>query len=405
MSTQNGEFESSCTCAICMEELGTQISSCPCGHVYHSSCIKTWIKQKKLCPQCKGEGLPLTPLKFNLFHISKEEKALSAHERMSSIKSNLTSVTLSIDNEIAEINVLEPQLAECKEEERAYTEGISAREQRKLVLERELESVRFSVFEAEKRHKNLNEEVESMREKLYRVSAGFDGVPDQARRPIQSSEIPKIMNFLLADAKKIKEIEKEKSGLNSQILLFKNKLSIITKKIKDLGIFQNQNNIHSKNINYRLEGFVPIDSFGKKRRLEKLLLHSEEQLPTHNTLENLKPSNQQPLGNTIEVLSLLVSCLSDDEDNSLVDDIIELDYFYPVITLTVRKMVPSIHKPKYLVRFSLADCRIVYVIPPPPQSIVSVMILYTKLVYVFRARSGHCNYIQQRLVYKTRPAT
>ena len=43
-------------CPTCLDPIDaeSQVVSTPCGHVFHSGCIETWIdKGKKNCPQCR----------------------------------------------------------------------------------------------------------------------------------------------------------------------------------------------------------------------------------------------------------------------------------------------------------------------------------------------------------------
>ena len=43
-------------CPICKIPIDaeSQVVSTPCGHVFHSNCMETWIAQgKKNCPQCR----------------------------------------------------------------------------------------------------------------------------------------------------------------------------------------------------------------------------------------------------------------------------------------------------------------------------------------------------------------
>lgn len=40
-------------CVICYEELGLYTDSLSCGHVFHESCIKSWLERCAQCPICR----------------------------------------------------------------------------------------------------------------------------------------------------------------------------------------------------------------------------------------------------------------------------------------------------------------------------------------------------------------
>jgi hypothetical protein len=44
-------------CCICLEEisLGEKSILLPCGHMFHSNCIVTWLKKNNTCPMCRFE--------------------------------------------------------------------------------------------------------------------------------------------------------------------------------------------------------------------------------------------------------------------------------------------------------------------------------------------------------------
>lgn len=307
--SEGEEYESSCSCAICMEELGAPIEACPCGHAYHKACIREWIHQKRICPQCKGDALPLIPLHFNLYRVDPENRGSNSSEIRSSLKLELSTVTLSIDTELAEINVLEPQLAECEAEEIAYRKGLKARVDRKRELEVELEKARFMLADLERQRKQLHEESESMRGKLC-AEKDKTFSSSSIRRSIQSSEIPKVMNFIVSDSRKLREIEAEVVGLKSQLAKYRQAASDLGKK-QDL-VKTSIKQLPSVSLS-RIDGFIPIDAIGHKRKLE------EERL---QELESRKPSlfenyvSQKNTKKSFESLSLLVSLLSDGEDVS-----------------------------------------------------------------------------------------
>lgn len=45
------------TCAVCLDdlELGNLVRRLPCGHVFHSSCIRQWLRRKNACPCCTAQ--------------------------------------------------------------------------------------------------------------------------------------------------------------------------------------------------------------------------------------------------------------------------------------------------------------------------------------------------------------
>ncbi|KAJ5076767.1 hypothetical protein M0811_00084 [Anaeramoeba ignava] len=42
-------------CCICLDKFneGDIITTLPCFHIFHSSCIEAWLKMNKVCPLCK----------------------------------------------------------------------------------------------------------------------------------------------------------------------------------------------------------------------------------------------------------------------------------------------------------------------------------------------------------------
>lgn len=42
-------------CSICLEEIKYSKKRLQCGHKFHKSCIKTWLKKSNTCPNCRSE--------------------------------------------------------------------------------------------------------------------------------------------------------------------------------------------------------------------------------------------------------------------------------------------------------------------------------------------------------------
>ena len=57
------------TCAICLEEFvasdvskeRSKVFKAKCGHVFHASCVMTWLRKKHTCPLCREQVLPGVP--------------------------------------------------------------------------------------------------------------------------------------------------------------------------------------------------------------------------------------------------------------------------------------------------------------------------------------------------------
>uniref|UniRef100_A0A0G4FIQ2 RING-type E3 ubiquitin transferase n=1 Tax=Chromera velia CCMP2878 TaxID=1169474 RepID=A0A0G4FIQ2_9ALVE len=49
------ELESADTCIICRDALHIGSKKLPCGHVFHSDCLRSWFVQQQTCPTCRAE--------------------------------------------------------------------------------------------------------------------------------------------------------------------------------------------------------------------------------------------------------------------------------------------------------------------------------------------------------------
>jgi hypothetical protein len=45
-------FKNHGECAICLDDMTKNLSALPCAHIFHTKCIKKWIKNQTICPIC-----------------------------------------------------------------------------------------------------------------------------------------------------------------------------------------------------------------------------------------------------------------------------------------------------------------------------------------------------------------
>ena len=103
----------------------------------------------------------------------------------------------------------------------------------------------------------------------------------------------------------------------AQMILHKQRIAGFNRKIKALvtssGVDPSLVRASAKKVNFRVEGFVPIDSLGHKRRREdEMERERENQKPTL-----FEKAKNVPESQTLDNLAFLVSLLSEDEEESV----------------------------------------------------------------------------------------
>ena len=74
-------------CSTCLERFtpNCDISSTMCGHIFHTICIKTWIKKgHKSCPQCRQH---CTPRKIHKIYFSETVEVSTKYRRARAVSS------------------------------------------------------------------------------------------------------------------------------------------------------------------------------------------------------------------------------------------------------------------------------------------------------------------------------
>ncbi|XP_075255322.1 E3 ubiquitin-protein ligase synoviolin A-like [Convolutriloba macropyga] len=53
-------------CAVCREEMTTNLKKLPCGHVFHTHCLRSWFQRQQTCPTCRVDILRHENVVINL---------------------------------------------------------------------------------------------------------------------------------------------------------------------------------------------------------------------------------------------------------------------------------------------------------------------------------------------------
>lgn len=54
-SKECGNNEKENYCPVCLDELkiGDQVTTLPCAHTFHYTCVSDWLEQSEVCPLCR----------------------------------------------------------------------------------------------------------------------------------------------------------------------------------------------------------------------------------------------------------------------------------------------------------------------------------------------------------------
>lgn len=238
---------------------------------------------------------------------------MNSLELVGSLSSEIASIDLNIEAEVAEINVLEPQLAGCITEENIYSEGAGSKMRRKEALESQFETEFHRLTAIEERRRILNDEVDVMRSNLNRAAPDHKDETVHSVRRIQSNDLPKLVAFLQADARKLRDIRSDIESINVKIALSKQRLLEQNRCVRSLiGSSHEAVKLTHRSLEDHCNGFIPIDSMGHKRRREEQRIRElENQKPT--LFPGVTEADMLPVVSELHQLSGLVAALSDDE--------------------------------------------------------------------------------------------
>ncbi|KAL7023975.1 hypothetical protein ACKWTF_012857 [Chironomus riparius] len=176
-------------CCICSELLlkaGLKVSSTPCGHVYHTQCLKDWTEKnnnKGICPVCRSnfdpsKTVPLHSLDDNetkaidaIYDYVKQLEKRDAESRsilelvMDSVN-NLTTIVTDIKNDNAE---LKQKIVRMEEE--GFLGGNPAVDQLKakdgviVGLKKEIQDLKSQRAEAAKQMLEIQQQIGDLKRK------------------------------------------------------------------------------------------------------------------------------------------------------------------------------------------------------------------------------------------------
>lgn len=99
-------------CPICYECVeGTSTSTTPCGHVFHTTCLGSWLERGTTCPSCRSRlaDAPADPHAEPLWMGWFEERHLALTGRIQGVRERFDSIAIRVQQVKAEFDALKAE--------------------------------------------------------------------------------------------------------------------------------------------------------------------------------------------------------------------------------------------------------------------------------------------------------
>jgi len=240
-------------CSTCLELLtpSCELSSAPCGHVFHSNCIATWLETgKESCPQCR------TKCRFNQLRRIYFTEGVEASEYLDAnqLQNKLDSLTFQLrcsetekkkfEDKVNELTAHKIGLKEeCKEMEKKYKavkdEASSFRNQVKI-LQGEKERLKL----AAKKASDLEDKIKlyqtievSLKGTLPQMMDRLHSLNDYSENARQLCEVAEqLKKELVNKGSEVKQLAKALQQKTNECCMLKSKRDENAVKVHELGL-------------------------------------------------------------------------------------------------------------------------------------------------------------------------
>ena len=290
-------------CSTCLELLtpGDDLTSTPCGHVFHLACVVQWFETKKNCPQCRHSANERTLRKIFLAETDGDsaEDPNALQNRLENVQFQLR-LKETEKSKVTERNKeLEDLLRQQKDEikkiehdKRKFREQAEGMRTQNRVLQEE----RFKYEDALKETQEVKGKLEKFKSVELAVK-GLEGDLNQFlhERGAFDKKTKDISTLVIVLKKKLAEVKKERSLYEGRLREEAGKHEVVKRKVKDLesqlAEAQCNNEALEKNLWRCQEDLRALkDRSDKCQHNERLSCSGDDTQPLVSPLKTLSPS-------------------------------------------------------------------------------------------------------------------
>jgi len=289
-------------CSTCLELLtpGDDLTSTPCGHVFHMACVVQWFENKKNCPQCRHSANERNLRKIFLAEVDDAET-----EDADTLQNKLDSAQFQVrckETERSKFAVrnkeLEEVLTKQKEEIKTLERSrLKAKEQADCYKNqnRVLQEERFRYEEARREAEELKHKLESHKS-IELAIRGQEGELNKFlhERGAFDTKTRDLATLVVMLKQKMADVKKERSAAQSKLTEMSREQGMDKRKVKELEVKVAE----MQSMNRSLEGEVWKQREDMKTMRETLECLEKGKIPSptipDSPLRDLPPSPSPP---------------------------------------------------------------------------------------------------------------
>ena len=207
------------SCSTCLESFTSRcdISTTPCGHVFHTGCITRWLNDNSNCSQCRK---PCEIRQIIKLYFSESQEALEENITLNDLEQKSLKLEDTSQRYEQGLTAMKIKVLQCQKEISQTNQKCNKLEHEKLLLKMDWSKTEWNLKgllnNANKQIKDLEKEVSEANGQIKDIEKEFN---DQRKEfndlKLMKLETERNMKKSINEAnKRIKEFEKESTKIN-----------------------------------------------------------------------------------------------------------------------------------------------------------------------------------------------
>jgi predicted RNase H-like nuclease (RuvC/YqgF family) len=179
-----------CNCNLFEIQRKANLSSTPCGHVFHDECLDAWLVPHKNCPECDKRCRRGKVVKLCLLPVKEEKPALDFGPQLNGLNNKMDQIAGMMESFGVAMASWRSKSEDQTKENSELKNKISELEAEISCLKKELGTAKIDLETDEAIYKNLEETIFIYQEENQKLRAQINNMNNKNR-----SDRPRSINF------------------------------------------------------------------------------------------------------------------------------------------------------------------------------------------------------------------